>query len=169
MNKAAEAKDARRKNLHFKPEGKSPIHDAAVSVLNQLGRGGANDFVAAAVVYFSYCQSQGIIPNDFFEAFGGGSFRPTKVVFVGGPPGTTHTPSPPVKPTLYDRKEEIERGDDGAQIKTPDRSGKRSVEGDVSPLPSAEEITPDTDDGFIIGTAESSLPMDLMKKLVHNF
>ena len=70
MSKDTGNSSARRKNIQFKSKGKNALHDTAVHIIEQHRRGNLNDFLAAAVVYYSMALSHKVIPKDFFAPYG---------------------------------------------------------------------------------------------------
>lgn len=102
---------SRRKNVCFKPEGKDRLHDTAVNILTQHGRGMC-DFISEAVVYYTAKLAEGSVEPEFFKNTVG-RVPKRRVLYVGNLMGAgaadsnKNNPISPIPPNLteYDHKE----------------------------------------------------------------
>jgi hypothetical protein len=72
-------KQSRRKNLTFRPKGDNPVHDEAVRILEQIGRGMC-DLTATAIVYYIWKLSEGTVEPEFAKLLNSHPSRPKLLV-----------------------------------------------------------------------------------------
>lgn len=162
---ANDNKKTRRKNLTFRPKGENPLHDEAVRLMDQIGRGMC-DFVASAVVYYAAKLAEDKIDPEFTKFLNVHTSRP-KMLVVQNPLGSASFMKEDIQIPPEVSHGEPNRSIDATDIPThfnkePDViSEKQSFEKQPFESPSQAE------DSQIAG--KYSLPTDLLNSLVLGF
>ena len=169
MEETKKSNSARRKNIAFNPLGKNPVHDAAIRILSQFGRGRQNDFIAEAIVHYASSLAHGNVPHDFFKSFGIDVAGKAKVVFIGEPVSTVGKECYKVKDKFVAPHPTEERGGiarNNSIIETPPSNANEQAPV-LAPTQSQGEV--DTDNSMISPTSNTSLPPSLIQNLVSGF